>query len=795
MGCAVWFLVVAVSLGLTGAGPAEAEPFGDSPLVNVAYPNGGGSYLVNSSIHFFADAWDNEGRIDNYAWTIDRDGLFWGGNASGGEEYEAFFDREGQYNITVEVTDNHGLTSSDWMHFEIIDTANAPPVPIINSPADNATIYDDVTGYFFNASGSYDPGGNIDRYDWFVSGWGAFSSDNPVCYRPMQIDYTAQHTVYLNVQDWRGLANWTSTTVNFVCNNTRPVAVISEPKRNQTFPANTSIHFNSNGSYDPDGFLVSYNWQILGEPYNTTVIPGPECNMTFYTEKIWIIGLDVVDNGGKTGETFVTIEIRGQPAPPELNVTIDSPSNGSKYLVGQNIPFVAQVDSPDDWSNFTFGWDFGDRTTAGGYTAIHSYSSAGTYAVRLSVARNGSEATCFVFVSVDRANSPPSPKITVNGSGPAYPAGYPVYFSSAGTTDPDGDPLNLLWYVSSEPAGNFSTILVGNGSDMTHTFDLPGNYTVILSVSDGRSTSSDEVNVSIYSRPQATIQLMDEQKNATIQNGELFVGSGRSISLEGNDSVGPNPLTHYWDFGDGTTATGQVVNHTYARPGTYTITCAVSDGYVNTTVRMNVNVMAGHPVRTSTPSCATYALAAGIVLLVVGLGYFFGGTEVGLGVVFPLLVFLYSKIKREEILDNYLRGRISGYIVANPGDHYTSIRDALKLSNGTLAFHIRKLESEGVIKSRIEGTFKRFYPGGMRVPEPNGGSLTQVQKMVFDKILETPGISQKDIAGILNISTKTVGYHIEALLRKGVIRKQRAGMRVRLFAEETAFSDAEGHGG
>src|SRR2546423_15603844 len=54
---------------------------------------------------------------------------------------------------------------------------------------------------------------------------------------------------------------------------------------------------------------------------------------------------------------------------------------------------------------------------------------------------------------------------------------------------------------------------------------------------------------------------------------------GQPISLDGSASFDPtnasNILNYAWDFGDGATATGATVNHTYNNAGTYTLTLTV----------------------------------------------------------------------------------------------------------------------------------------------------------------------------------------------------------------------------
>ena len=67
------------------------------------------------------------------------------------------------------------------------------------------------------------------------------------------------------------------------------------------------------------------------------------------------------------------------------------------------------------------------------------------------------------------------------------------------------------------------------------------------------------------------------------------------------------------------------------------------------------------------------------------------------------------------MLDQFVRGQIYGYVRANPGDYYSSIRDSLELSNGVVTYHLDILETEGFVRAEIEGTHKRFFPAGLKV--------------------------------------------------------------------------------
>ena len=177
------------------------------------------------------------------------------------------------------------------------------------------------------------------------------------------------------------------------------------------------------------------------------------------------------------------------------------------------------------------------------------------------------------------------------------------------------------------------------------------------------------------------------------------------------------------------------------------------------------------------PGVPVEAVAAAGILVVLGA---LAATEAGKASLLGLLLPLYTKLRREEVLDHFTRGRIYGYITANPGDHYNSIQKALDIANGTFAYHIRVLEKEGYVRSVWEGTHKCFYPAGMNIP-PRENTLRAGQRLIIERILEEPGISQREIAEDLGVSSATVSYHIRDLQEMGVVESERKGMRLKYY--------------
>ena len=115
-------------------------------------------------------------------------------------------------------------------------------------------------------------------------------------------------------------------------------------------------------------------------------------------------------------------------------------------------------------------------------------------------------------------NQPPT--AVANGNPVTGQAPLPVVFSSAGSSDPEGQPLTYSWAFGD---GGTST-----QANPTHTYQTAGQFTARLTVSDGAtSTVSSEVTIRVGNPPTATI--------LTPANGHLFQ-AGDLITYSGNAS-------------------------------------------------------------------------------------------------------------------------------------------------------------------------------------------------------------------------------------------------------------------
>ena len=152
-----------------------------------------------------------------------------------------------------------------------------------------------------------------------------------------------------------------------------------------------------------------------------------------------------------------------------------------------------------------------------------------------------------------------------------------------------------------------------------------------------------------------------------------------------------------------------------------------------------------------------------------------------------ILVPLYTRLKPEQVTNHFIRGQILGYVKANPGETYTHIRKALKLTNGTFVYHARILESQDLIRSVKDGANRRFYPAEMRIPtEIKDVQLNQVQRLIYTIVMEYPGINQTKISKMVKLAPSTVNYHVNIMTKVGLIERRRAGRLSLCFATDEA---------
>jgi len=244
----------------------------------------------------------------------------------------------------------------------------------------------------------------------------------------------------------------------------------------------------------------------------------------------------------------------------------DGPYTG---IEGSPVTLSGAGSSDPDGDVLTYAWDFGDGTTGTGATPQHTYADNGTYVVTLTVSDPaGAEATATTSVTVFNVNP------TVNAFSGASILAHQTYAGGGSFTDPGADEWTAtVDYGDGDGARPLA--LSGTGFNLSHTYDHAGTFTITVTVTDddgGADTQTATVTVSNLA-PQ-----VNAFAGATLLPGETYGATGSFTD------PGPDSWTATVDYGDGSGAQPLALNgksfslsHTYAAPGSYTVTVTVTD--------------------------------------------------------------------------------------------------------------------------------------------------------------------------------------------------------------------------
>ena len=255
-----------------------------------------------------------------------------------------------------------------------------------------------------------------------------------------------------------------------------------------------------------------------------------------------------------------------------------------------------------------------------------------------------------------------------------------------------------------------------------------------------------------------------------------------------------DPLVSYViDWGDGSketyTPNNITVSHVYEKSGEYSLKINVSDQlgftYVTSqalTVKYEGTVAHSYLWVQKNKAPVAVASTTGVGLLLVGLLGFTESGKYKLLMLFTLMLPLYTRIQKEDVLDQFVRGQIYGFIKTNPGVYYNQILRQVGVKNGTLSYHLGVLEKTQLIQSRREGLkYRAFYPTGMTFPKKERFRLTELQIQIIAYIKERPGLTQKEIARLLGQKPQTIHYNIKVLGQAGLIHVAKKGRKTTCY--------------
>lgn len=164
--------------------------------------------------------------------------------------------------------------------------------------------------------------------------------------------------------------------------------------------------------------------------------------------------------------------------------------------------------------------------------------------------------------------------------------------------------------------------------------------------------------------------------------------------------------------------------------------------------------------------------------------------EFGARVIGLMLVPLYTKLRKPNLLDHDRRQSLYEIIQAEPGVTFLQLHQRLHeefgrsggFGFGALTYHLSQLERFGLVTSKREGRFRRYFEnGGKFGRDTDRIAILQSPPMpsVVEILLAEPGASQtrihKHVQRSFPVTRQTIAYHLKRLKGKELLEVRRAG--------------------
>ena len=271
--------------------------------------------------------------------------------------------------------------------------------------------------------------------------------------------------------------------------NIPPIADANGPYTGTT---DDSVHFDGSGSYDPDGTIVSYEWDYGDGHIGTGVKPSHK----YSSSGTYDITLTVTDDDGLT-DTNGTTTVIGHGNPPLIQLIY--PTGGEILKDTATIRWYA-IDSEDSSNlpiHLFYSDDDGDTwfringilENTGEYEWDTTNLPDGIYELLIeavdsdnNIGHDSSEP--FQIKNHDDPPENEPPEKPSKPSGPTSGKAGTSYSYSSSTTDPDGDQVWYKWDWGDETSGWDGPYDSGDAVDASHIWDEKGDYSIKVKAKD-----------------------------------------------------------------------------------------------------------------------------------------------------------------------------------------------------------------------------------------------------------------------------------------------------------------------
>jgi len=429
------------------------------------------------------------------------------------------YSNPGTYSVKLVVTSNQGCKDS------VIKTITVYPVPQIAFTINDSDQC--LTGNNFIFTNSSVVSSGTLTYFWQFGDNSTSTASNPT------YSYTTSGVFNVKLVATTNNGCKDSLIKSVIVFNS-PVAGFTVNQSEQCKQGNT---FSFTNTSTIGSGTMTYSWSFGDNSTSTQQNPSH----SYANEGTYTVKLIVTSNNGCKDSISKTVIIYPMPK-------VDFSMNDSTQCQSGN-SFVFTNGSSVGTGTFSNLWVFGDNSTSTQSNPVHTYSSSGTFSVKLVVTTDkGCKDSVIRNVYVY-----PNPVVsfTVNQDSQCY-NGHSFVFTN--TSSITSGTMSYLWKL-----GDASTSTMTN---VTKTYSAAGLYSVKL-IATSNNACSDSIAKVVRVFPSASVNFSindtDQCKN------------GNQFNFTNSTTITSGSVSYLWNFGDNTSSTQSNPQKNYAAAGTYTV--------------------------------------------------------------------------------------------------------------------------------------------------------------------------------------------------------------------------------
>ncbi len=365
----------------------------------------------------------------------------------------------------------------------------SPPSPLAGAPVS------------FNGTNSTDPDGAIVSYAWTFGDGANGSSPTTSHVYATPGSYTAR----LTVTDDDGATDTASSTIYVSAPANQPPTA-SFTVSPGSGPAGTLFLYNAAASFDPDGAIVSYQWEYGDGSFGT----GQTSQHVYATPGTYTVRLTILDDDSASDTTTRTVSVQSAGAPDlVIQNMVHSPTSPT---IGQNVAFTITVRNAGNAGAGLFRVRLvGSASSTQTYVTQLAAGASQTFTLALPLTTSPETFTATAddlgqVAESNESNNTRSSTVASAAVPPSADAGGPyagipgsaIVFDGSGST---GQITTYLW--------SFGDGTTGQGISVSHAYASPGTYPVTLTVyGQGGLQSTDSTQAVIAAvGPPLSVQL------------------------------------------------------------------------------------------------------------------------------------------------------------------------------------------------------------------------------------------------------------------------------------------------